>query len=127
LIPERSPLNQQRHEDLILLHHIEVARELKFIDVIALYAHIPCGAASMKKLDAHQVINLLIEAKLRLKATLRDVMVGCFLHIDKGGGNKRTYFVSKKRWYAWQSAQHTDASVNDHLPASRLCDPFDRE
>lgn len=98
LIPEGSPLNKERREDLTYLHHIEVATVLKHIHTVALYAHIPCGAAGMYRLGAQDVVDMLMRAKLRIKQQIAEAKVGCFLHVDKGAGNKRTYFVSRHDW-----------------------------
>src|SRR5690242_18946043 len=51
LVASDFPLNKKRREDKTLIDHIQVARALKGIHTVALYAHRPCGAARMAGLD----------------------------------------------------------------------------
>lgn len=100
-----SPILQWR-EDMVLLEHIKTARRLKEIDSIALYAHAPCGAAYLAKLDFLEVARRLMEAKTILKKTLNGATVACFCHIDYGEKatekrRKKTYFLSRQRWTEW--------------------------
>lgn len=124
LIPLESPLNDQFKEDAVLRWHIAVARVIKGIHTIALYAHVPCGAAYLFDIDVEQVVDLLVLAKRRLKLeideytrTVRDLLadrgkvpysleiptakVACFLHVDWDSKNKKTYFVSGEKWSSW--------------------------
>lgn len=108
LIPERSPLIRIAHPeiDIMILGQIKMAREMKEIHSIALYAHAPCGAATKCGLNVFAIIELLIEAKIRIKEKFDGVSVACFLHVDKGldgdgKPNKRTYFVSPTEWRRW--------------------------
>lgn len=102
LLPAASPLHQKFHEDLVLLHHLDVARDLKEINTVVLYAHAPCGAAALYNLNFFQVIRYLIEAKNLLKQGDHDIKVACFCHIDYGDGKKRTYFVSREQFDRWR-------------------------
>lgn len=102
LIPENSPLNKPDREDLIMLKHIRQGVELKGMDVVALYAHAPCGMAGLYSLNAEQVIDLLLQAKTRVKQTLPGKTIACFFHVDYNDGRKRTYFVDRDKWEAYQ-------------------------
>ncbi len=98
LLAPSSPLNRQFHEDEVLLHHITVARQLKDIHTIVLYAHAPCGAAGAFHLTFLQVLEYLMEAKRSLKNGNGKIKVACFCQIDYGTGEKRTYSVSRIRF-----------------------------
>lgn len=101
LIAKDSPVRRAGGEDDVLLRHIDDGRTLKEITTVMLYAHAPCGAAALARLDLRTAISLLMEAKTRLKQELADLKVACFLHID-WGDRKRTYFVSRDAWERWQ-------------------------
>lgn len=100
LIPENSPLNKPNGEDRVMLKHIKQAIELKGITTIALYVHAPCGAAGLCRLNMDQVLDLLIQAKRRIKAEIPGVTVACFCHVDNG--EKMTYFVSREHYEKWK-------------------------
>lgn len=102
LIGENSPLKSDG-EDRVMLKHIKQAIELKGITTIALYVHAPCGAAGLCRLDMRQVLDLLMEAKRRIKTEMPGVTVACFCHVDNG--KKRTYFVSRERYEEWKQRQ----------------------
>lgn len=104
LIPEKSPLNKENGEDRVLLAHLRDARKLKNIDTIVLYVHAPCGAAGLADLNFMQVMELLLEAKARIKKELPGALVACFCHVDWGENIKRTYFVSRDKWISWCKA-----------------------
>lgn len=101
LLPPASPLHQKFNEDLVLLHHIKVARDLKEINTIVLYSHAPCGVAAQYNLSFFKVIQYLIEAKNLLKQDDKKIKVACFCHVDYGDKKKRTYFVSRERFEHW--------------------------
>lgn len=103
LIPPHSPLCRERREDKVLLHHIQTARELKNIHTVALYAHLPCGAAEEMGLSAMTVFELLTAAKTHLKKVSDQLLkVACFCHIDYGNDYKQIHFVSRRFWLGWQ-------------------------
>lgn len=94
LLASGSPLNTWLREDEILLQHIAIARQLKEIDTVVLYAHAPCGAATLHQLSFIHVLETLRRAKIRLKTVDDKIKVACFCHIDYGHDKKRTYFFS---------------------------------
>jgi hypothetical protein len=94
----RSPVNTRRDSHLTFLDQIKAAPGLKDINLIALYAHAPCGAASLAGLSVEQVIALQIKAKKRIKALNTGAKVVCFFHIDHGEEKKRTNFLSRDLW-----------------------------
>lgn len=100
LIPEESPLNDEDKEDRVLLKQIRQTRELKGINTVALYTHMPCGAAGLAKLSSEEVIDFLMLGKLRVRQEVIGSKVACFLHVDKGE-KKKTYFVSLEAWWSW--------------------------
>jgi hypothetical protein len=124
LIPEDSPLNL-RNRGLNLVEDICVGYQLKGISTVALYAHAPCGAATLANLSLEEVINLLVRAKLRLKTHAMglgiELKAACFLHIDRGTqGGKRTYFVSAGAWQLLRPRRPSDAEALK--PLIRLSD-----
>ncbi|MFA6447396.1 MAG: hypothetical protein WCW31_04035 [Patescibacteria group bacterium] len=101
VIPDNNPLSRGQYgaqlvEDIFLSH------SLKDIETIALYAHAPCGAAKMAKLNLAQVLDLLTRAKLQMKDEIKRLKlplnVICFVHIDRGDEGKRTYFFPVGEW-----------------------------
>ena len=96
-----SPTNKKKHADGIFLDQIADARALKDIDVVALYAHAPCGAAAMNHVPLVTVIALQMRAKIKVKTLNEGITVACFFHVDYGNGTKRTYFLSREKWEAW--------------------------
>lgn len=96
LVAAGSPLTTWMREDEVLLKNIGVARQLKEIDTVILYAHAPCGAAGAANMTFHNVLEYLMQAKTRLKRIDDKIKVACFCHIDYGDGKKRTYFVSRE-------------------------------
>lgn len=109
LLPETSPLNKPGREDVILLKHLKQAIELKGITTVALYVHAPCGAAGLCNLSMAEMIDLLISAKALIKSEISEVTVACFVHVNKGEGNKRTYFASREKWEEWKAARENAA------------------
>ena len=98
LIPYSSPLNKDDGEDRILLKHIRQAKHMKGFNTVVLYAHAPCGAAKNYELNLVTMLDILAEAKDRIKKEIPRMKVPCFFHIDHGDSIKRTYFVSRKHW-----------------------------
>ncbi len=121
LIAEGSPLNGEFRKDLILINDIQVARDLKDIHTVALYVHRPCGAAQMAGLDFLTTIDLLMNAKARLKVELSNtppLKLACFLHIAFADGSKKTYFVSREHWLVWQKTPRAIRFGNQAIGAS---------
>lgn len=105
LISSDSPLRIFQ-EDEILLAHIDIARQMKGIDTVILYAHAPCGAAYGKDLSFADVLELLFKGKERVKREIPGIKVACFCHIDYGD-KKRTYFVSYEAWKTWKESKES--------------------
>lgn len=110
LISADSPLRMHQ-EDEVLLSHIRMARELKKIETVVLYAHAPCGVAYGKKLSFTDVLELLFKGKERVKTEVPGVKVACFCHVDHGENRKRTYFVSYEAWQRWRASATMTKSI----------------
>ena len=41
----------------------------------------------------------LFQAKAEVKQAIAGIKVACFVHVDKGSDNKRTYFASEEAWH----------------------------
>lgn len=75
--------------DDVIIANLMDARRLKGIATVALYAHAPCGAAALAGVTFREIIELLRDAKDRVKALLTSVgekpfQVACFCHVDYG-------------------------------------------
>jgi len=99
-----SPVNKIKRADSVFMEQIADAREIKGIDLVALYVHGPCGAAYRKRLNIAQVLAHQHRAKRKVETLNHGVQAASFLHIDYGD-KKRTYFVSRKNWEAWAQAK----------------------
>ncbi|MFA6161628.1 MAG: hypothetical protein WC766_05705 [Patescibacteria group bacterium] len=97
LIPRNSPVTQLG-EDRVIIEHIRAACKLKKIFTVALYAHAPCGMAGYYDLDLMHVLELLVQAKERIKTELVGTKAVCFVHIAKPDGRRNTYFLSAAKW-----------------------------
>lgn len=97
LIPHYSPVTHLG-EDRVLIEHIRAACQLKKIFTVALYAHAPCGMAGFYDLNLNQVLELLVQAKERIKTELVGTKAVCFVHIAKPDGRRNTYFLSTAKW-----------------------------
>ena len=97
-IPEESPINPPGIPyGAVLRHCIRASSDLKGIEVVALSAHAPCGAAGAAGLSVLQEIDLLMKAKKIVRSENVLLKVACFFHVDKGE-SRRTYFVSRDQW-----------------------------
>ncbi len=96
-----SPINERKKADLVFLDQIKAARKMKNIDMVALYTHAPCGAASGNGVNLVKAFALQAGAKVKIKTLNRGIKVACFFHVDYGNGVKRTYFFSRRKWDAW--------------------------
>lgn len=86
----------------IYMNQIFVAQELKGIRVVALHVHFPCGIARLHSIEPCRLMELLVEAKTRIKTEMPDGMkVAAYLHVAWPDGRKRTYFVSREKWVAY--------------------------
>ncbi|MBI2550968.1 hypothetical protein HYV73_01320 [Candidatus Uhrbacteria bacterium] len=111
LIPKKrdgspSPFNVKLPQDEVLLENIRKARKIKKIELVGVLVHYPCGAGEDVQLPEEDVIDMLPAAKARIQRECPGIKVACFLHVDKGLSadgkpQKRTYFVSSRRWLAW--------------------------
>ena len=121
VLSERSPLNKSLPNDLVLLDHIRGAIKLKEILTVAIYVHAPCGMAKLHGINFEGTIQLLVEAKRRIRRELAhpDLKVAAFCHVDWEDG-KRTYHVSADAWDRWIEAPPTS------LPPASLSTPSQR-
>jgi hypothetical protein len=107
LIPSESPLGGAQIRSQVFFEDVEEACALKGLRAVALYAHLPCGKAASRGLCLWETMELLMRAKMGIKAHFLakgiTITVACFVHIDKGSdpeGNDRfnTYFASRNAW-----------------------------
>lgn len=111
LIPHRSPANMSFGMSPtgaviclgdIYMSQIFAAQELKGINVVALHVHFPCGIARLHSIGPCRLMELLVEAKTRIKTEMPDGMkVAAYLHVAWPDGRKRTYFVSRRKLAAY--------------------------
>ena len=102
VIPGDSLLNQRYRGDN-LVQDICQSHEEEGINVIALYAHAPCTAATKAGYELVETIDLLVRAKVSLKTESLSysnrIRIACFVHVDRGHDEgPRTYFVSADEW-----------------------------
>lgn len=96
-----SPVNQRTPMfDLCCVGKLQELAESGKFRTIALYAHFPCLGAQLHGVSFKRAIELLIDAKSRLK---REVLpnVACFCHFDLPEEGLRTYFLSREHWEEW--------------------------
>ncbi len=102
IIPSDSPLNKG-FRGVNMIEDIVDAWSMKGTEMVALYAHAPCGAATKIGMSLAQILDNLVQAKLELKQALlkagATTKVVCLVHIDRGAEEgKRTYFLSAAEW-----------------------------
>ena len=86
----------------VYMEQISSAQELKGINLVALHVHFPCGIARLHSIGPCRLMELLVEAKTRIKTEMPDDMkVAAYLHVAWPDGRKRTYFVSREKWAAY--------------------------
>jgi hypothetical protein len=101
-----SPVNEATPGyDLCLLYDLNLVREKKGINTYALCVHAPCAVAALAGMSFADIIRYAFAAKLRIKQTMPEAKVAVFCHIDRGDGDKKTYFVCRARWEQY----HRDA------------------
>jgi hypothetical protein len=114
LIPIRSPVrgHPDLREDRVLLRHMRQGCEIKGVATVVLYGHAPCAAAYLANLNILQVIQLLINAKKRVRKELSGVAreVLCFFHVDYNNNRKRSYYLERPAWESW--CEKNDITVN---------------
>ncbi len=96
-----SPVNKRKLAYEVFLDQITDARAIKDINVVALGAHGPCGAAALCGINLPRSIRLHVRAKTKIKMLNKGIEVACFFHVDYGNDKKRTYFLSRERWEKW--------------------------
>lgn len=102
IIPSESPFNKG-FRGVNMIEDIVDAWSMNGTEMVALYAHAPCSAATKIGMSLAQILDNLVRAKLELKQTLAKAgattKVVCLVHIDRGEGEgKRTYFMSAAEW-----------------------------
>lgn len=109
-IPRNSPINKRgRTTDIDLMDQIKEAYGMGYKKIV-LYTHAPCKKATSQGLNIVDIIDLLIQAKYRLKSKIKGISVACFLHVDYQQDNskrKRTYFISKELYLLWRKNNRT--------------------
>lgn len=100
VIPPSSPLYREGYaKDLV--DDILASYRIKGINFVALYAHAPCGAATLANITLAEELEILAEAKTELKRIAHsagiELKVACLFHIDRGD-SKRTYFFPVGQW-----------------------------
>lgn len=107
LVPEDSPLVQERHEDLVLMNQVTLGVEHLDVRVLALYFHWPCKAAALVGLTLVEAVQLLVKARRRMEMAFPAVDVACYFHVDyrPHDSKMRSYFFNQKNWEVWYAAQ----------------------
>lgn len=113
-----SPINKRDEDHLVFLNQITAARNMKQIDIVALYAHAPCGAACASGISLEESLLLQMQAKAEIKNLNRGIKVACFFAVDYDGCKKRTYFLSRENWEHWAKTRPTTDSTDSRLWAS---------
>lgn len=104
VIAPDSPLYPGKGIDEFFLTQIAEAEKLKEIHVISAEIHVPCGKAATLGLTLVHQIQFQMAAKLRIKQVDPANKVICRVHVDYLDGRKRTYFISRAKWFAfWQT------------------------
>ncbi|MDO8581931.1 MAG: hypothetical protein Q7S16_03575 [bacterium] len=102
LIPPKSPVRIAYPEDgVAMCRNIRKARALKGISTVLLKAHVPCGMAAEAGLGVEDVVRLLQDAKLHVRAENPGVIIACLLHVDNG--SKRLRFLHGASWREWSA------------------------
>ncbi len=109
-LPHNSPANRlvdpssnstMRLGDLYMQEILET-HDIKGMGTVVLPFHFPCAIAGRHEIRARRLIELLVDAKNRIKTEMpRGVKVASSLHIEWPDGRKRTYFVSRDKWNAY--------------------------
>lgn len=106
LIPDGSPAARYG-EDKALVEHIRDGASMKSLNKVILEAHAPCGMAKAVEQNLHQVLNLMLSGKTKVKEQVPDVdTIFCMLHVDYGDGKKRSYSITRHDWKTWNEAQN---------------------
>jgi hypothetical protein len=95
------PINESKNDNRVFLRQISQARKMKGINLVALYAHAPCGAAGGTGLSLEEVFAFHFRAKMQIKTLNQGIQVIPFFHVDHGNGRQRTYFLSRTHWETW--------------------------
>jgi len=100
VLPADSPL----HNECLGLHgSIFASQTMKHMDLVMLYAHAPCGAATEAGMSLAESLDVLCRAKIDLKRAAQErganIKVACFLHIDAGPEEgRKTFFFPNGQW-----------------------------
>lgn len=104
LAPDSTAINIHAPEDAVLLHHLQQAVRIKHLDepTVALYAHVPCGAATACGFNIVDQMKLTTQAKRRIKEIHPAWKVMCLMYVDYGNGRGcRSYIFSIREFEDW--------------------------
>ncbi|HSE35423.1 MAG TPA: hypothetical protein VLB83_04855 [Candidatus Paceibacterota bacterium] len=103
VIPRHSPLGCYGDSER-LIRKIGEGLKLKDLKHVALYVHVPCGAAALHEVDFIELLLLLAKAKRELRAAYPWIQkIGCYLHVDERMSSERRSirFSFSIRWLRW--------------------------
>ncbi|MBI5229702.1 MAG: hypothetical protein HY981_00110 [Candidatus Magasanikbacteria bacterium] len=85
----------------VYMDQIKAGMTLKVIKTVALHVHFPCGIAQLYNIPPLRLIDLLVQAKTRIKDECANIKVAAYVHIAWPDCRKRTYFISRDKWSAY--------------------------
>lgn len=103
VIPLDSPMGAGGDSER-LVRKIGEGLRLKDLKNVALYVHVPCGAAAVHDVSFIQLLSLLAKAKRELRDAYPWVeKIGCYLHVDERTSTQRRKvpFSFSFRWLRW--------------------------
>lgn len=103
VIPRHSPLGCYGDSER-LVRKIGEGLKLKDLKHVALYVHVPCGAAALHEVDFIELLLLLAKAKRELRMTYSWIeKIGCYLHVDErmSAARRTMPFSFSVRWLRW--------------------------
>lgn len=99
-IAKNSPLSNRGGipHDEVYVRNLQEAVGLKETKMITVTAHFPCGMAGTYNLGVEKVLDLLCEAKDRIRREIRDADIVTMVHVDYHGHPTKhrfsTYFLA---------------------------------
>lgn len=90
--------------DTWVIEQIREGIKIKKARHIIIYVHAPCAKAKALGLGLEDVVRLALAAKFKIRRRIRlgrRIKIACFMHVDYGA-KKRTYYISKTCWWAWE-------------------------
>lgn len=109
LVAEDSPLNRKYREDLAILHHIRIGRDLLGLEHVSLYPHWPCRAAAEANISLREAANLIARGIYRLQKEVQGIRSTTFFHVDylphREKDRMKSYIFKERAFEAWNARQ----------------------